>query len=137
MSAEKLAAESARWMAQALDDFRAAGILLAGGGLPQAGFYAQQTAEKAIKAVLYSLDADPWGHSIRRLIDGMTEPARATFSAVRDAAIALDKLYIPTRYPDALPDSIPAEAYTRAEIEQAMAEAKRVLEACEAWLKAN
>lgn len=68
------------------------------------------------------------------MLDGMGERARAGFAAVRDAAIALDKLYIPTRYPDALPDTIPADAYTRVEIQTALSQAAAILSACEAWL---
>ncbi|WP_234554322.1 HEPN domain-containing protein [Thermus caliditerrae] len=42
-------------------------------------------------------------------------------------ALALDKLYIPTRYPDALPGLIPKEAYTREEAEEALAHAQLLL----------
>jgi HEPN domain-containing protein len=125
MSAEKLRSESARWLAQALDDYGAANVLLDAGKFPQAGFYAQQAAEKAVKAVLISRDADPWGHSVARLLETIGE-----LRPLGDAAAALDKLYIPTRYPDALPDAIPAESYKRAEIERALSEAKSILDGC-------
>ncbi|HEY2027830.1 MAG TPA: HEPN domain-containing protein [Myxococcales bacterium] len=131
MSAEKLRNESARWLAQSLDDFKAATVLLAANQFAQAGFYAQQAAEKAVKAVLISMDADPWGHSVAKLLEG----AGQEFASLKDAAAALDKLYIPTRYPDALPDLIPAESYRRSEIERALSESKSILDACAARLK--
>lgn len=131
MSAEKLRSESARWLAQALDDHKAANVLLAANQFAQAGFYAQQAAEKAVKAVLISLDLDPLGHSIAKLVEGVGPE----FDALRDAASALDKLYIPTRYPDALPDAIPAESYRRSEIERALSEAQSILDVCSARLK--
>ena len=34
----------------------------------QACFYAQQGAEKAVRSLWYLEDADPWGHSVKRLI---------------------------------------------------------------------
>ncbi len=45
-----------------------------------------------------------------------------------DIALALDKLYIPTRYPDALAELTPAEAYTRAEAATATDHAGQVIE---------
>lgn len=47
-------------------------------------------------------------------------------------ALALDKLYIPTRYPDALPGLTPKEAYTREEAEKALRDAQAILKAVEA-----
>ena len=38
---------------------------------PHACFHAQQAGEKALKAVWYYADADPWGHSIRKLIEDL------------------------------------------------------------------
>ncbi|MGM8838515.1 MULTISPECIES: HEPN domain-containing protein [Thermus] len=47
-------------------------------------------------------------------------------------ALALDKLYIPTRYPDALPGLTPKEAYTREEAEKALRDGQAILKAVEA-----
>jgi len=35
----------------------------------QCCFYCQQAAEKALKAAYYSVDGEPWGHSLVRLIE--------------------------------------------------------------------
>jgi HEPN domain-containing protein len=43
-------------------------------------------------------------------------------------AAALDKLYIPTRYPAALPGLTPAEAFTAQEARAAIGQAQEVLE---------
>lgn len=53
------------------------------------------------------------------------EAPRAEFSAILDSALALDKLYIPTRHPDALAELTPAEAYTRSERAAALGHAGR------------
>jgi HEPN domain-containing protein len=37
-----------------------------------------------------------------------------------EAAKTLDKFYIPTRYPNGLPDSIPADVYTAADAKRAL-----------------
>jgi HEPN domain-containing protein len=51
------------------------------------------------------------------------------FEPLLSEALALDKLYIPTRYPDALADLTPAEAYTREEAKTALDKATRIVTA--------
>lgn len=135
MSEEKLRYEAERWLRQARDDLQAADVLFNAGRYAQTGFWAQQAAEKALNAVWIAADLDPWGHSITRLIKDMPESMRVAFEAYRDQALYLDKLYIPTRYPDALADLIPAEAYTREEVEQARAHAATLLSQVERWFE--
>lgn len=50
-------------------------------------------------------------------------------------ALSLDKLYIPTRYPDALADMTPAEAYTRNEAQTARKQAATLLDQVDRWLE--
>jgi HEPN domain-containing protein len=134
MSEEKLNQEANRWYQQAIDDLEAAEALLHAKKYPQACFYAQQATEKALKAVWICLDLDPWGHSCGRLIRDLPESAKNEFSGLMDLALALDKLYIPTRYPDALVELTPAEAFTRAEAEAAIQSAKQILDQVNHWL---
>ncbi|MEO0647512.1 MAG: HEPN domain-containing protein [Cyanobacteria bacterium J06650_10] len=60
---------------------------------------------------------------------------RKLFAAVEDDAKALDKQlfksYIPTRYPDALADITPAEAFTKREAIAAIDSAQKVLNCAE------
>jgi HEPN domain-containing protein len=100
----------------------------------QAAFFAQQAGEKALKAVWLSLDADPWGHSLGRLVREMPAGAKERFAPLLEAALALDKLYIPTRYPDALAELTPAEAqlYLRGRERIDLASPKGVVRACAA-----
>jgi HEPN domain-containing protein len=46
-----------------------------------------------------------------------------------EAALALDKLYIPTRCPDALAELTPGEAYTPSQARAAIAHARAILQA--------
>jgi HEPN domain-containing protein len=129
MSKESLARDAAGRLAQARDDLRAAHILMEGGASAQAAFWSQQAAEKAMKALWFGLDLDPWGHSVGRLIRDLPKRERAVFEPLLSEALALDKLYIPTRYPDALADLTPAEAYTREEAKTALDKATRIVTA--------
>lgn len=129
MSVERLERDANRWFLQARDDLEAAEALVNVGKNAQAAFLAQQAGEKAIKAFWIRLDLDPWGHSLARLIKDLPPNEEAQLKNLLDAALALDKLYIPTRYPDALAELTPAEAYTRAEAEVAVGQARTILEA--------
>lgn len=137
MSVEKRQREAWRWLKQAEDDLEAARVLAAAGKFAQAAFFAQQAGEKALKAVWLQLDADPWGHALGRLVREMPKPAQARFASLLEAALALDKLYIPTRYPDALAELTPAEAYTLNEARAAIAAAERILNEAADWLSTN
>jgi HEPN domain-containing protein len=128
MSVEKRRLEGERWLAQAEDDLEAGRVLLAVGKHPQAAFMAQQAGEKALKGLWFALGLDPWGHSLARLVRDLPGEWGQKLSPLLSLALALDKLYIPTRYPDALPGLTPKEAYTREEAEAALAHAEVILE---------
>jgi HEPN domain-containing protein len=88
MSVEKRLLEARRWLAQAWDDW------------------------EAVKALWIALGLDPWGHSLARLLRDLPPEEAPFFHPLLPQALALDKLYIPTRYPEALPGLTPKEAYT-------------------------
>lgn len=92
-------------------------------------FQSQQAAEKAVKALWYFHSFDPWGHSVLKLIQDFPDQSVAsTLGKLKNQAARLDKLYIPTRYPNGLPDLVPGDAYTSAEAAQAMKAAKQVID---------
>ncbi|BBL94678.1 hypothetical protein TthHC11_22120 (plasmid) [Thermus thermophilus] len=55
------------------------------------------------------------------------------FHPLLPQALALDKVYIPTRYPDALPGLTPKEPYTE-EAKKALEDAQTILKAVEVRL---
>lgn len=127
MSAEKRRLEGKRWLLQAEDDLEAGRALQAAGKYAQAAFMAQQAGEKGLKGLWLALGLDPWGHSLARLIKDLPGEEGDQLKPLLPLALALDKLYIPTRYPDALPGLIPKEAYTQEEAEEALAHAQTLL----------
>jgi HEPN domain-containing protein len=130
VSSEDLRLETERWLSQAADDLLAAQVLRDAGHHALAAFHAQQSAEKALKGLWRSLDLEPWGHSAVKLLEDLPEaPAGLDLDVMLPLAAALDKLYIPTRYPDALPGLTPAEAYTRDEADTAIRQARSLVDA--------
>jgi HEPN domain-containing protein len=105
--------EGKRWLAQASEDLKWAKLLAQEGGWHIACFLSQQIVEKALKAYLYSQGEEiVIGHSVSRLC-ASASGYRAEFSEKAKQWSLLDGYYIPTRYPNGLPDGIPAEVYTK------------------------
>lgn len=129
MSIEKERHEAGRWLQQARADIRAAESSIAAGVYEWACFQSQQSAEKALKAYWLYYSGDPWGHSLVKLIEDFPDDQlRQALEPLMPQAKALDKLYIPTRYPNGLPDSTPSEVYTDPEARSAIESAKQVIE---------
>jgi HEPN domain-containing protein len=118
------------WFRQAEADLRHARHALRDGDHEWACFAAQQAAEKAAKAAHAALGQEAWGHVVTELLDALRPSAAGIDEQLLDRARALDKLYIPTRYPNGLAGGAPADFYTRPEAERAIADAEAVLEVC-------
>ncbi len=120
--------EGIRWLTQAEEDLKWAKHLALEGGFHIACFLAQQVAEKALKAFLYARGEEiVLGHSIVRLCVSAVA-YQVDFSEKSNRWGILDSFYIPTRYPNGLPESIPAEVYTQEIAQKAVDLADEVVE---------
>jgi HEPN domain-containing protein len=120
--------EGRRWLRQAAEDLRWARHLAEQGAYHLACFLAQQVAEKALKAFLYAQGEEiVLGHSVERLCAAAANFFPGFQEYARSWSI-LDGYYVPTRYPNSLPDGIPADVYTRRAAEEAVALAAEVVE---------
>jgi len=118
-----------RWLIFAEEDLKVAEIVLREGIYNQACFHAQQCAEKALKAALLTHapdDALPRTHSVadllRRLPPTWFADLRVALSEI------MDSYYLPTRYPDALPGTLPEGLPDQGDAEEATALARKVFE---------
>lgn len=124
-------AEADRWLTAAGEDLAYARHAASGGHHAPACFYAQQAAEKAVKAVHYGRGARAvLGHNVRALVEGL-EPRELRLDALLDAARELDLLYVPTRYPNGLDAGTPAQAFSGAHSKRALELAERMLRAAQ------
>ncbi len=122
--------EGRRWLRQARHDLHWAGHLADQGAYHLACFLAQQVAEKALKAFLYAQGEEiVLGHSVERLCAAAATYEAAFRVRARSWSI-LDGYYVPTRYPNGLPDGIPADVYTR----QAATDAVRLAREAVEWV---
>lgn len=135
MGRESEIGESRRWLKQSRDDLEAAGLLTGHSKFAQACFLCQQAGEKAVKALWFFRGGDPWGHSILRLIEDLEDQIiRSKLEEQREEAMLLDRLYIPTRYPNGLPEIAPMEAYGRNDAEAALRAAKALIHVAETFI---
>jgi HEPN domain-containing protein len=119
--------EAQRWLKQALYDRDAARLARDHGFHEHACFLAQQSAEKGLKAFLYARGLGPvLGHSTLVLVRECAA-LEISFAPLESACRRLDQLYIPTRYPNGLPGSIPHDFYDRGLADQALADLDTVL----------
>ncbi|MDD5167742.1 MAG: HEPN domain-containing protein [Syntrophales bacterium] len=138
MSTEKNRIEALRWLRTSDDDLDSAIILKENDKFAHSCFHAQQAAEKALKAVWYHSDMDPWGHSIKRLIDDLESADLSLFEIFKvfsRLGSILDRFYIPTRYPNGLPDITPDVAFSREDADSCIVHAEKIIEAVHNYLE--
>ncbi len=91
-------------------------------------FKAQQAAEMAVKALLLGLGQPAMGHSIVALLHQVADLQFPVPEVLVECAQRLDRLYIPSRYPNAHPAGSPFEFYNYTDAQQAIADARQVIE---------
>lgn len=121
------------WMDEAKGDLEHAKSDLAGNYHNWACFSAQQSAEKAIKAVFQKMGAEAWGHSVADLLRELSSKVKVS-EELMNQALELDKAYIPTRYPNAHPSGSPRQRYTRQEAERLIQYAQKIFKFCSGLL---
>jgi HEPN domain-containing protein len=119
------------WLRQAEADLEHAQSALESEDYEWSCFASQQGAEKAIKSLYFHLHGDPWGHSLLVLMEGLPDPTRASVTTeLLDSARALDKHYIPTRYPNGFAEGAPTDYYTKRDAEDCIGHATSILSFC-------
>lgn len=115
------------WLEEANWDLGNANILFENDRFNTVVFHCQQAAEKAVKALLYHNKINGWGYSIHSLLEKYKNIKNENFDNIERLALSLDKHYITTRYPDALPNIAPHKAYNKQEAEIAINQAKDII----------
>jgi HEPN domain-containing protein len=112
--------EGRRWLEQSQEDLRWAEDLAHRGGYHVACFLAQQVGEKALKGLIFAAGEElVLGHSVERLCHDAARYHPELLEAVRRWAV-LDGFYVTTRYPNSVPDTIPARVFTEGAAREAV-----------------
>ncbi len=120
---------AADWFRQAEVDLHAAEVSAANAHHEWAAFQAQQSAEKAVKALVQHLHGSVRGHSIKEILDHLPVPLQSP-APLLDAARELDKVYVTARYPNGFVSGTPSEYFTAKNSEQLIGYARTILEFC-------
>lgn len=123
--------QSSRWLKQAEYDLKQAEKSLSDGGFSYACFFAEQAAQKSLKG--YLMD-NGWRfvniHSVGELLKEAAKLDAKRFEGLIGLGQKLDRYYLSSRYPDALPDpAIPAESYGPDEGREAVEIGRKILSA--------
>lgn len=112
------------WFAQAERDLEQARSSAQEGRHEWACFAAQQSAEKAVKALHLSCGQEAWGHVVARLLAELPVDA----GGLIEKGKVLDNYYLATRYANGHPEGAPFEHYGPLQSTQAIAYAGEILE---------
>lgn len=111
------------WLAQAEDDLCWCADTCAAGRWSQACFVAQQTAEKAMKALAIKRGYTTIrSHSVKELAQALQ-----INDEIETMARRLDLYYISARYPDAFPSGAPFEFFSEEQAREALDFAGRIV----------
>ncbi|MHA1266525.1 MAG: HEPN domain-containing protein [Candidatus Helarchaeota archaeon] len=125
------------WVKEADWDLETAKILNKQKRYNAAAFYAQQAAEKLLKAALMIRNESAWGHSIRELLNQWGKISETDITDLLHSARELDRHYIPARYPNAHPNSAPHEAYDEKISKTAIEHAEKIFDELKNEFKEN
>ena len=127
--------EAKRWLAQAKHDLAAGRVIADRGYHSTACFCSQQTAEKAMKALLLSVGARrPDTSSVSQLYRMVGERVPAA-GEVPEEVQKLEPYFESARYPSAWPAGTPGANLGAAESRQALRIAEEVLQFAEAAIR--
>ncbi|HEV3074515.1 MAG TPA: HEPN domain-containing protein [Thermoanaerobaculia bacterium] len=112
------------WLAQAERDLEQAEASRDSGRHEWACFAAQQSAEKAVKALHLHHGQEAWGHVVARLLAEL--PSGAEPMLIEKAKV-LDNFYVGTRYPNGHPEGPPFEHYGAIQSGEALRYASEIL----------
>jgi len=117
--------EAKRWLDFAHEDLRMAELASTEKIYNQVCYHSQQCVEKTLKGFIeFKGGIHPQTH---KLVDLLPLISENLFNDLKDAIFLLDRFYISTRYPDALPGSLPEGLPTKKDGEEALKIARMVL----------
>ena len=114
------------WLEQARRDLKAARDSALAGNYEWACFQAQQSAEKALKALLRFHNLEPKGHTLITLLQHASSFASPP-QGLESIARQLDRHYIQPRYPNGFASGYPAQFYDSNSAGLAIDQAQQIL----------
>ncbi len=115
-----------KWLSFASDDLKIIDDVIKEGVYHLACFHAQQAVEKSLKGfIIFNKSNVEKTHSLIELLNEAVK-INNTFERFRDYCLILDRYYTITRYPDALPGSLPEGLPGKDKAQEAFSYAKEI-----------
>lgn len=121
--------EANKWIVFAQEDLKMAELALREGIYNQVCFHSEQCVEKVLKG--YIADKGRIHPQTHKLADLLAFISSSPFDNFKDEILILDRFYIPTRYPDALPGTLPKGLPSEKDAKEAIEVARTVLKKIE------
>ena len=115
------------WLKQAKSNLEASNHLFNAKDFSWSCFLAQQTAEKAIKALGEYKKTVLWGHDLVDLLSELEKKVSIPKKIIDNSKI-LNLYYISTRYPDAFASGAPADKFSKSQAQKAIEFASEILD---------
>ena len=122
---------SADWLKQAKRDLEKAELDCKNEYYEWCCFTAQQSAEKAVKAVYQKLNMSIKGHSIVKMLEELRAASVQEPEELLHAARILDRYYTVSRYPNGFPEGSPAEFFDEKIAREALDAAHKIVRWCD------
>lgn len=122
------------WLNQSERDLEEAEDSMKNAKYEWACFAAQQSAEKAVKALYNALNKEIWSHSISRMLSQLGE--YKVDNEIIERSKELDRVYVGTRYPDYYTEGSPYEYYSIEDAKRCINYAKEIFEFCSKNIRA-
>lgn len=117
------------WFRQAKRDYEKAQVDFQNGFYEWCCFTAQQACEKGFKALYYSRNKSVRGHSLLRMLQGLSQELAIPEELYHYARV-LDRYYQEARYPNGFPEGSPFDFFDQKIAEEALYAARAILEFC-------
>lgn len=117
-----------KWLDFAWEDLRVIDGLIEEDAFGLACFHAHQAIEKSLKSFLvYQNKGTEKVHALIELLE-ICKKFDKKFGEFEDYVLIIDRYYIPTRYPDAAPGSLPEGMPQKEHAEEALKMAKEIFD---------
>ena len=120
---------AADWMKQAERDLGLAETAIAAKYYEWAAFGAQQSAEKAVKAMIQALHGSVRGHSITEMLRQLPATVQVP-KGVLTGGQGLDRVYVTARYPNGFASGSPSDYFNEEGSRELVDYARTIIEFC-------
>ena len=120
---------AADWLKQAERDLGCAETAMATRYYEWAAFCSQQSADKAVEALIQSLHESVRGHSITEMLRQLPASVEVPKSALGGAQ-ELDRVYVTSRYPNGFTSGTPADFFSEEAGRELVEYARTILQFC-------